>query len=232
MRKTVVQRATPAHFAGTPAQFQADADLLLQLRDGTYLPAHSALLASISPVLCKMLKFAASETPAGSKMVLPLTDFTEQEADDVLTARFPGRDLLGHGCCTMACQVARSLGQAPVRTCYTRMSTCCRLLGVLGVKGGVQQQTSTHAALMSQVIYPATSCGALTDRKLPQDREAQAADMRQALALLRWADKFGADEHLQRAERFLREGVRLMATVRGPAPQSCLHTLVLHQLER
>jgi len=86
--------------------------------------------------------------------------------------------------------------------------------------------------LMSQVVYPAASCGALTDRKPPQDREAQAAAMRQALALLRWADKFGAGEHLQRAQRFLRKGVRLMATVRGPAPLSSLHALALHPLER
>ncbi len=108
-RQVVVPDAPPAqhpghaHFAGTPADFQADADLLLQLHGGAHLPAHSALLASVSPVLCKMLKFAASETPAGSKMVLPLTDFTEQEAVDVLTARFPGQDLQGHG------QAARSL---------------------------------------------------------------------------------------------------------------------------
>ena len=100
---TPAQPPGHARFAGTSAEFQADADLLLQLHDGAHLPAHSALLASMSPVLCKMLKLAASETPAGSKMVLPLTDFTEQEAAGVLTARVPGQDHQGHG------QTARSL---------------------------------------------------------------------------------------------------------------------------
>jgi hypothetical protein len=36
--------------------------------------------------------------------------------------------------------------------------------------------------------------------------------MRQALALLRWAHKFGPEEHVQRAERFLCERMRLMTT--------------------
>ena len=44
--------------------------------------------------------------------------------------------------------------------------------------------------------------------------------MRQALALLRWAHKFGPEEHVQRAERFLCERMRLMTTVR-PSPGQC-----------
>ncbi len=39
--------------------------------------------------------------------------------------------------------------------------------------------------------------------------------MRQALALLQWAHKFGPEEHVQRAERFLCERLRLMTTVRS-----------------
>ena len=84
------QAAPPAYFAGTSAEFQAIADVLLQTRDGAQLPAHSQLLASTSPLLCDMLKVAASSTPAGSKSVLQLEDFSEQEAIDVLKARAPG----------------------------------------------------------------------------------------------------------------------------------------------
>jgi hypothetical protein len=126
-RQVVVPDATPAqapghaHFAGTPAEFQADADLLLQLHGGAHLLAHSALLASVSPVLCKVLKFAASETPAGSKMVLPLTDFTEQEAVDVLTAR-PWTRPSG------AWSGGSVSEEAPV---------CVHLVGARGVEGGV-----------------------------------------------------------------------------------------------
>jgi len=83
------QDAPPAYFAGTPAQFQADADMFLQLRGGALLPAHSQLLASTSPVLCDMLKVAASQVPAGSKFVLPLHGwgFLMCEVVDVLKAR-------------------------------------------------------------------------------------------------------------------------------------------------
>ena len=45
---------------------------------------------------------------------------------------------------------------------------------------------------------------------------AHAAIMRQVMALMRWAHKFGPDEHVQRAARFLRERVPLMLTVRAP----------------
>ncbi len=38
--------------------------------------------------------------------------------------------------------------------------------------------------------------------------------MRQALALLRWAHKFGPEEHFQRAERFLCAQIEDVATVR------------------
>jgi hypothetical protein len=64
-----------------------------------------------------------------------------------------------------------------------------------------------------QVVYPATSCGALPDSFSPSDREAHAGAMRQATALLRWADKFGAAELMQRAKQFLCKRVRLMITV-------------------
>ncbi len=52
--------------------------------------------------------------------------------------------------------------------------------------------------------------------------------MQQALALLQWAHKFGPDKHVQRAERFLCERMRLMTTVRS---QTChLNALTLHAL--
>ncbi len=82
------QDALLAYFAGTPAQFQADADVVLQLRGGEHLPAHSQLLASTSPVLCDMLKVAASQVLAGGKIVLPLHGWgSSKEAVDVLKAR-------------------------------------------------------------------------------------------------------------------------------------------------
>jgi hypothetical protein len=82
------QDAQPAYFAGTPAQFQADADVVLQLRSGEHLPAHSQLLASTSPVLCDMLKVAASQVPAGGEIVLQLLGWdSSTEAVDVLKAR-------------------------------------------------------------------------------------------------------------------------------------------------
>ena len=82
------RKAPPAHLAGfTPAQFRAAADVVLQLRDGARLPAHSQLLASTSPILCDMLNLAVSQTPAGSRAEIPLQDFSEEEAVDVLKAR-------------------------------------------------------------------------------------------------------------------------------------------------
>jgi hypothetical protein len=70
-----------------PAEFQATADVLLQLQCGLQLPVHSMLLASTSPVLCNMLKMAASLVEVGSKALLPLHDVTEEEALDILKAR-------------------------------------------------------------------------------------------------------------------------------------------------
>jgi hypothetical protein len=63
--------------------------MVLQVRGGEQLPAHSQLLASTSPVLCDMLKVAASQVPAGGKIVLPLHGwgFLKCEAVDVLKAR-------------------------------------------------------------------------------------------------------------------------------------------------
>jgi len=82
------QDAPPAYFAGTPAQFQADADVVLQLRGGEHLPAHSQLLASTSPVLCDMLKVAASQVPAGGSIMLPIHTWgSSKEAVDILKAR-------------------------------------------------------------------------------------------------------------------------------------------------
>jgi hypothetical protein len=81
------QEAPPAYFAGTSAEFQATADVLLQLQSGVQLPAHSVLLASASPVLCDVLDMAVGLVEAGSKALLPLDDVTEQEAVDILKAR-------------------------------------------------------------------------------------------------------------------------------------------------
>jgi hypothetical protein len=75
------------YFAGTPAQFQAAADVVLKLDDGALLPAHSQLLASTSLVMCDMLNVAASHVPAGGKTELLLKGFSMQEAVDVLTVR-------------------------------------------------------------------------------------------------------------------------------------------------
>ena len=85
MAEKVAPHAYLADF--TPAEFQAAADVVLQLRDGARLPAHSQLLASTSPVLCNMLTVAASQVQAGNKTVLHLDDFSEQEAVNILKAR-------------------------------------------------------------------------------------------------------------------------------------------------
>ncbi len=66
-----------------------------------------------------------------------------------------------------------------------------------------------------QVIYPATSCRALSSKISRRERENYDAAMRQAMSLVRWADMFGAAEHMQRAECFLGERMRLMVTVRA-----------------
>ena len=65
-----------------------------------------------------------------------------------------------------------------------------------------------------QVIYPATRNAAL-HAIYSATRETQAAGMRQALALLRWAHKFGPEDLVQRAERYLGDGLHLFARVRS-----------------
>jgi hypothetical protein len=80
------QDALPAYFNGTSAEFQVDADMVLQLRDGAHLPVHSQLLASASPVLCKIIKVAANQVHT-EKMVLPFHEFSKREAVDILKAR-------------------------------------------------------------------------------------------------------------------------------------------------
>jgi hypothetical protein len=100
---TFEQEAPPAYFAGTPADFQAAAVVVLQLRGGVHLPAHSQLLASTSPILCDLLKLAASQAPTGSKAVIPLDEFSELEATDVLKVRVP---LM----CAVQVNLARELG--------------------------------------------------------------------------------------------------------------------------
>ena len=84
------QEALPAYFAGTPPTFQAAADVLLEVHGGVQLPAHSQLLACVSPVLSDLL-VSASQVAAGGKTVLPLVDFSEREAIDVLKARVADR---------------------------------------------------------------------------------------------------------------------------------------------
>ena len=66
---------------------------------------------------------------------------------------------------------------------------------------------------MLQAIYPATSRKALLDI---YESDQHAATMRQAIALLRWAHKFGAAEHLERAEGFLQKRMQHMIAVRAP----------------
>lgn len=82
------REAPPAYLAGfTPAEFWADADVVLQLRDGARLPAHSQLLASTSAILCDVVQLAVSETPGGGKLLLPFDDFSKGEAVDILKPR-------------------------------------------------------------------------------------------------------------------------------------------------
>jgi hypothetical protein len=82
------RKAPPAYLAGfRSAEIQAAADVVLQLRDGARLPAHSQVLASTSPLLSDMLNIAASQAPTGSKTEVPLPEFSEGEAVDVLKAR-------------------------------------------------------------------------------------------------------------------------------------------------
>lgn len=72
------------------------------------------------------------------------------------------------------------------------------------------------ARLSVQVIYPATSSAALSEAGIQSaTREAQAAAMGQALALLRWAHKFGPEKLVQRAERFLGNSMKSFTRVRS-----------------
>jgi hypothetical protein len=69
--------------------------------------------------------------------------------------------------------------------------------------------------VLLQAIYPVTSCTVLSDNFSQREREAHAAAMRQAIALLRWAHKFGAALHLQRAERCLNKHMQLLVAMRA-----------------
>jgi len=75
--------------------------------------------------------------------------------------------------------------------------------------------------VLLQAIYPATSRMTLLDSFSLNERSAHAASMRQAIALLRWAHKFGAAHHLQRAEGFLQKRMQLMIAVRAPHGATC-----------
>jgi len=83
--------------------------------------------------------------------------------------------------------------------------------------------TPPHCAVLLQVFYPATSGGALSDNS--------DAATRQALALLRWAHKFGPLSSAQRAERFLNERVQLFKPVRHPHANQFSVLRALHQLQ-
>ncbi len=61
--------------------------MMVRVRGGAQLPAHSPLLTSISPVLSDLLDAGASQVAAGSKTVLPLDDFTECEVINILKVR-------------------------------------------------------------------------------------------------------------------------------------------------
>ena len=65
-----------------------------------------------------------------------------------------------------------------------------------------------------QVVYPATSCEALSPNISRSEREAYDSAMRQAMSLARWAHMFDAAKHMQRAANFLGARMRLMITVR------------------
>ncbi len=86
---------------------------------------------------------------------------------------------------------------------------------VENITRALQHVASTNRAVSLQAIYPATSRKALLDDFSKVEREAHAASMRQAVALLRWAHKFGAAHHLQRAECFLQKRVQLMIAMRA-----------------
>jgi len=112
---TVEQEASPAYFAGTPADFQAAADVVLQLRGGAHLPAHSQLLASTSPILCDLLKLAASQASTGSKAVIPQPD-ARYTAGHLSRNELQGaaRQVSGLRCCSACCKCAASNSAAAV----------------------------------------------------------------------------------------------------------------------
>ncbi len=97
-----------------------------------------------------------------------------------------------------------------------RGNDCRAVLLTVLLPGGKNGQGMLLSCIVLQVVYPATSCVALSDSFCPTDREAHAGAMRQATALLKWADKFGAAMLMQRAEQFLCKRLRLMTTVRPP----------------
>jgi hypothetical protein len=112
---------------------------------------------------------------------------------------------------------ARYLDMASDRRKMTKYhrSFFCFSCGTDGTKDGVLRCPEHHVTSL-QAVYPATTCRALSAHVRMNDREAHAALMRQAKALLRWAHKFDAAEHLQHAERYLRERVEVMIKVRSP----------------
>jgi hypothetical protein len=83
------QDTPPAYLAGTSPEFQAAADVVLHVHDGAQLPAHRLLLASTSSILSNVLEAGASQVAAGSKIVLPLDDFTKCEVVDIMKVRVP-----------------------------------------------------------------------------------------------------------------------------------------------
>jgi hypothetical protein len=92
-----------------------------------------------------------------------------------------------------------------------------QLVGKVVVKfsGGRNRQGILLACTVLQVVYPATSYRALSDSFSPSNQEAHAGAMRQATALLRWADKFGAAKLMKRAEHFVCKRASLVITVRA-----------------
>ncbi len=69
--------------------------MVLQLRGREHLLAHSQLLASTSPILCDIIKVAASKVPTGGKIVIPIHSWclTTSEAVDVLKARLQPKSI-------------------------------------------------------------------------------------------------------------------------------------------
>ena len=86
--------------------------------------------------------------------------------------------------------------------------------------------------LLVQTVYPPTSrlvSWRVLDKCTNVEKATHAALVRQAIAFLRWAHKFGPNEDVHNAERFLRERVPLMLTVRA-WPANHLRKQALHKL--